>query len=311
MGAIQSHTGVKVADFNWDDLRFLLALDRTGTLLSAARLLGVSHSTVARRLAAAESALQVRLFHRRGQTLVRSEAAEEVLTHAQRIEEEIASFSRTAGGTDTRMEGDVRVTAPMALLTHFLAPHLAAFNQAYPGITVTMYGDMSLDSLLQGEIDIGLRISRPVSDRLDIRRINECRFALYGTPELAARARQAGGPAGLPYLQTTGQEMPMPEALWMSTLFPDQPPAMKAGTMPVLLAAALAGVGVTALPCFLGDPQAGLVRIPTRPEGPCEKVFVVTKREQRGVARVRALVNFIDRAARTERARFEGSAPPG
>ncbi|MCQ4158689.1 LysR family transcriptional regulator [Roseomonas sp. GC11] len=297
-----------MADFNWDDLRVLLALDRCGTLLSAARQLGVSHSTVARRLAAAEGALQVRLFHRRGQSLVRSEAAEEVLTHAQRIEEEIASFSRSAGGADARLEGEVRVTAPLALLTHFLAPHLPAFRETCPGITVTMFGDLSLDSLLQGEIDLGLRISRPVSDRLDIRRINECRFALYGTPALAARIRQAGGLGGVPYLQTTGQEMPMPEALWMSVLFGEQPPAMKAGTMPLLLAAALAGVGVTALPCFLGDPQAGLVRIPVQPEGPREKVFVVTKREQRGVARVRALVNFIDRAARAERARFAGEA---
>lgn len=298
-----------MAGFNWDDLRFLLALDRAGTLLSAARMLGVSHSTVARRLAAAESALQTRLFHRRGQTLVRSEAAEEVLTHAQRIEEEIASFSSSAGGADTKLEGEVRVTAPLALLTHFLAPQLLAFQQTYPAISVTMFGDLSLDSLLQGEMDIGLRISRPVSDRLDIRRISDCRFALYGTPALAAQVRRTGGLNGVPYLQTTGQEMQMPEALWMTVLFGDQRPALKASTMPVLLAAAQAGVGVTALPCFLADPQPELVRIPVQQDGPREKVFVVTKREQRGVARVRALVNFINRAARAEQARFEGSAP--
>ncbi|MFZ6764855.1 MULTISPECIES: LysR family transcriptional regulator [Acetobacterales] len=302
-----------MAGFNWDDLRFLLALDRTGTLLGAARLLGVSHSTVARRLAAAEEALQTRLFHRRGQMLLRSEAAEEVLAHAGRIEEEIAGLARSATGADARLEGEVRVTAPLALLTDFLVPHLPAFQRAHPGIRITLFGDLSLESLVHGEIDLGLRISRPVSDRLDIRRLAECRFALYAAPELAEQACKAaerGMLAELPHLQTTGQEVTMPEAQWMTALFPGRPPVMSAATMPLLLAAARAGLGITALPCFLGDHEPGLRRIPVRHEGPCEKLYLVTKREQRGIARVRALVGFIDRMARSERARFDGAPRP-
>ncbi len=168
-----------------------------------------------------------------------------------------------------------------------------------------------------GAIDVGLRISRPVSDRLDIRRLCGCRFALYGAPHLAAEAESAietGDLAVMPYLQLIGQEFAMPETLWMESLFKGHPPVLRAGTSPVLVAAAQAGLGLTALPCFVGDTSEGLVRVRGQPDGPNEKLYLVTRRQQRSVARVRALVAFIDRIARHERAIFEAEtdlpAPP-
>lgn len=300
-----------MANFNWDDLRILLAIDRAGTFVGAGRQLGLSHTTVARRLAAAEAALRANLFHRHGQSLLRSEIAEEVLTHAQRVEEEILSFAAATTGADARLEGEVRITAPLMLLISFLAPHLPDFAQVHPGISVTLLGDLSLNALLDGTIDIGLRISRPVSDRLDIRRLCGCRFALYGAPHLAAEAESAiatGDLAVMPYLQLIGQEFPMPETLWLDNLFKGQQPVLRAGTSPVLVAAAQAGLGLTALPRFVGDSSDGLVRVRGQTDGPNENLYLVTRRQQRGMARVRALVAFIDRIARHERASFEGGA---
>lgn len=286
-------------ELNWDDLRVLLALDRGGSLLGAGRLLRVSHTTVARRLEALEQALQVRLFHRRGSALLPSEAALEVLAHARRVEEEVASLTRAAFGTEARLEGAVRLTAPLALITHFLLPRLEGFQQRYPGIRLELLGDLPLDAMLQGAADIGLRISKPVSDHLDIRRVSPCRFALYEAASAPPRPAVEN-----PWVTLTEDQAALPEAQWLQALFPGTAPRLRLSTTLAMLAAAQAGCGMAALPCYLGDVAPGLRRVAGVPEGPRESLFLVTHREQRGLARVRALVDFLAEAIAAERGRF-------
>ena len=49
---------------DWDDLRLFLAVARAGSLSGAARSLGVTHSTVFRRIGAFEARLRERLSDR-------------------------------------------------------------------------------------------------------------------------------------------------------------------------------------------------------------------------------------------------------
>jgi DNA-binding transcriptional LysR family regulator len=298
--------------FNWDDLQVLLAIDRAGSLLAAARTLGLSHSTVARRLAAAEASLQATVFVRRGTKLVRSDTAEHVFAHAQRIEAEIAAFTRIAGGSDARLSGEVRLAAPMALLSDLLIDRLAAFRAAFPEIVLTLLADLSLDSMLNGDADIGLRISKPVADRLDIRRLSDCAFALYGSPAMAALARkaiEADATRDVPFAVLTDERPHLPESLWMRQLFAGAEPILRASTSLLLRAIAQSGLAVVALPAFLGDRSAGLERIATTPPGPCEQLYIVTNRGQRGVARVRAVVDFLVQSLAAERPRLSGTQP--
>jgi DNA-binding transcriptional LysR family regulator len=64
---------------NWDDLRVFLTLARDGTLTTAAKTLGVSHPTVARRVAALEKQIGARLFERRPDRFVPTSAGEALL----------------------------------------------------------------------------------------------------------------------------------------------------------------------------------------------------------------------------------------
>lgn len=289
-------------DLNWDDLRFLLALDRAGSFLGAARALRVAHSTVARRLEAAEQALQTRLFHRRGTALVRTEAAMAILAHATRVEQEIASLSRAAFGTEARLDGTVRLAAPLAFIAHFLLPRLRPFQERYPNIEVALSGDLPLEAMLRGEADIGLRISRPVSEQLDIRRLCPCRFALYEAAEPGLRR-----PEPNLYLEVAYDQQVLPETRWVRTLFPATRPALQLSTTVAVQAAVKAGLGVGALPCYLGDNMAGIRRVLDAPEGPLESLYLVTHREQRGLARVRVLVDFLAETVANARRLFEGA----
>ena len=51
--------------FDWNDLRYFLAVARTGSTLAASRALAVNATTVARRVGELERAIGVRLFDRR------------------------------------------------------------------------------------------------------------------------------------------------------------------------------------------------------------------------------------------------------
>jgi len=296
-----------VPRFNWDDLRVLMAVDDAGTLLGAARGLGVSHSTVLRRLEAAEHALGVRLFQRRGGRLTRTDAAQSILAEAQRIGQDIAALARTAGSADADLNGLVRVAAPLALATQFLAPQLRAFRASHPGIRIVLRADLSFDAMLRGEADIGLRISMPVAERLDIRRIGDCQFGLYASAKLAAaqlRAQHQAEPLPGPYLTFSDDYPKVPETEWIRSVFRGSEPVLQANATLGLVAAAQAGLGVAALARYAGENARGLRRVPVTPEGPREGLYLVTHREQRSLSRVRAVVDFIEAIVRSNQPLF-------
>ena len=110
---------------DWDDLRFFLALARTGSLSAAARDLRVAQSTVGRRLASLETSLGVRLLNRTPDGYQPTLAGEEVRAQAERLETEALSLERTVGGRDNRLSGLVRVTCAETIAS-YLTVHLDA-----------------------------------------------------------------------------------------------------------------------------------------------------------------------------------------
>ncbi|WP_333669503.1 LysR family transcriptional regulator [Elioraea tepidiphila] len=297
-------------EFDWDDLRILIAVDEAGTLLGASRVLGLSHTTVLRRLAGAERMLGAKLFRRKRGVLVRTPAGEEVLARAQRIRADMAALTRSARAVDGRLAGSVRLAAPPGLATDVLIPRLGAFLRTYPRIRVALHTDLDFSAMLRGEADVGIRISSPLTDRLDIRRVCDCGFALYALPKLAAAAARAlarGSVSRVRYVAFDDNFAAFPEDRWIRELFGSTPPVLRANTTTALLAAARAGLGVAALPRYIGDREPTLGRIQTSLRGPIEGLFLVTRREQRGVARVRALVDYLARVLAEERTLFSGS----
>jgi len=113
---------------NWDDLRLFLAVAREGSLSGAARVLGITHSTVFRRIGAFEERLGVRLFERLPHGYALTPAGEEMRDSVSRIEEEIAALALKVAGQDRRPSGEIRITTTDLLAVGVLPRHLAAFR---------------------------------------------------------------------------------------------------------------------------------------------------------------------------------------
>jgi DNA-binding transcriptional LysR family regulator len=306
------HDMEQTPNFSWDDLRILIAIDDAGTLVGAAKALNVSHSTIYRRLGAIEEALRVKLFRRQENILVRTETADTVLAQARRIGREIDELARAATDADGKLSGVVHVAGPHALIAGFVAGHLMPFCRAYPRVRVALHAEFGVEMMLRGEADIGLRISMPVSDKLDIRRVGNCQFGLYGSARLAAEIAQAlrdGEPLRTPYIDYCDDHAEVPETRWLRKLFGGASPVLQANATPVLLAAAKAGIGVAALPSYVGASAPGLKPIVMATPGPVEGLFIITRREQRGVARVRVLVDFLTKTFAAHKHVFCANAP--
>jgi len=299
-------------DFDWDDLRYFLAVVRAGGLTGAAQALRVNHSTVYRRIGGLEEAVGARLFDRQPRGYALTAAGEEMREVATRIEEDVLALRRRVVGRDAALHGTVRLTTVDELAT-LLAPRLLAFHRAYPGIALEVEGEVRHASLSRREADVALRPGRrPTEPDVGARRLCGLATALYAS---AAYVEGPGGPVdpedlGDHALVTFDGSLPGPltEALLRRSAQPRV--VFRANNMLGILAAARAGFGVALLPCFLGDCAAELVRVGAPAVDPETGVWLLVHADLRQTARVRAFVDFLAETVATELADLlEGRRP--
>ena len=97
--------------WQWDDVRFFLAVARAGSLSGAARVLGVGHVTVGRRITLLEKRLGVTLLHRTPDGFAVTAAGDAVLRQCIAMENAALDLERVAAGRDSLAAGSIRLTA--------------------------------------------------------------------------------------------------------------------------------------------------------------------------------------------------------
>lgn len=246
----------------WGDVRYFLALARTGSLSAASRRLGVEHTTVARRVDALEAALGTRLFDRLPRGWRLTAEGEHLVDDAARLEEEALAFARRAAG-GTGVAGPVTVSAPPFLANHFVAPRLGPFLAAHPGTVLTLVGEKRAALLGQREADIVLRLSRPTEHGAVARRVGTMAFGLYAAPSYLAGRR----PEDWVFLGDDESSGELPQHRWMLGFAGPRPLVLRSNDMTTLFQAARAGIGIAALPCFVGEADSGLTCVESDRDG--------------------------------------------
>jgi DNA-binding transcriptional LysR family regulator len=294
---------------NWNGLRSFLAIARQGSLQGAARTLGVNHSTVFRRLNALEARLGVRLFDRSPRGYALTVAGEHMLASAERVEDEILGLERRLLGGDVRLSGGLRVTTTDTLVHGLLGPHLRAFQAAYPAIELELITGNAFFDLSKREADVALRPSRHPGDAMVGRRLAGIAVGLYGARDYLAVRGRPGSPAELAgHALITGDASlgHLTATRWLAERTPAGAPVLRCNSWLSQFAAARAGLGLAALPCFLADPSPELVRILPPEPALAGELWLLTHADLRRTARVRAFMETLARSLRRERPRLEG-----
>ncbi len=277
---------------DWDDVRYFLAVARGGSVRAAAERLDVNHATVLRRVAQLEQRLGARLFDKLPSGYRMTGAGEEILGLAERMEASSNQLEARVLGRDQGVRGPLRVTMAPTIATHLLMPDVAEFARLHPEVELSV---LSLDepvNLTNREADVAIRV---VYDR------NTLPPNLYGLtgPELfggvylsrdllaAWRAGEAErvrwivkDNIGLPDW-AHGGEIPAAEVPFRTTSADAQ------------IVAVRQGLGMTPLPCFVGDADPLLARAPGAELRMHGTLWLLTQGETRKTERVRLFTAFM------------------
>ena len=294
------------SSIDWDDLQVFLAVFRSGSLRGAARMLRLNHATVNRRLKALEAGLGSRLFDRTRDGFAPTQAGEELLDPAERVEDELFKAQRHIAGRDADLSGDVKVSLPYAIMKGFLADDLSEFSRLYPGVDLDLDLTDRMSDLARLEADVSIRMALEVTDDVVGRRLIQYSKSIYAAPRVARRLDTASpAPDGIPsWLGWHGGDG---DNTWARrTPYPSQPVRHNLPNYALQLEAARAGMGLAMLPCFMGDRERGLVRVPGAVPIPDRSLWLLSRADLRRTARVRAFVDFIAAAILDHRALLEG-----
>ena len=296
---------------NWDDLKYFLAVARTGTLRGGADSIQVNHTTLTRRLSVMEERVGSRLFDRSKQGLVLTQLGEDLMPHAERVETEMSAASRVIVGQDAQPSGTVYITLPHGLAMTSLMDDFSAFADLYPDIILNMNFTNDIRDLTRREADVSLRVASEVTDDVVGRKLVQMSQAAYCTREYAERVTDNAGEG----LHLIGWHEPeeATTADWVKNCFyPKATLKHRVSELVPLITLAASGLGMAYLACNLGDRHPDLIRAPFQKPIPYRNIWLLLHRDLRNTARVRLFVDFLADRVRSRRNEFwvAGTTPP-
>ncbi len=275
---------------DWEDLRHFMVLAREGTLSAAARALGVDHATVARRVAALEASTALKLIDRRSRITTLTDDGQRIAGIVAPMEEAAFAVSRAAQAAKPGISGEVAISAPPSLANAIIAPQLVRLRQRHPRIRIKLIGEKRSASLSRREADVALRLARPAEPGLVARKIGSFGFSLYGAPTYLKETP----PHAFAYIAY--DEIIMGDTVqqkWLKTIAGGNEIVLRTNDLENQAAAARAGVGLAALPHFLGDRDPLLRRHEVSQKPVSRDVWLLVHRDLRHAPAVRAVLEFL------------------
>ena len=311
--AISSPRKSKVPNIlgDWDDVRFFLAVAKTGSFSAAATQLNTKQTTVGRRIQALERRLGAKLFDRHRHGMEVTPAARGVLTQAESMLVNATSIERHLAGLDREMAGVVRVAATEGIAANYLVPRLSDLRNAHPDIVVQVIaGDAVLD-LATRQADLAIRFFRPTSNQLVAARVGQFGMSIFA-------ARNYVEEFGLPQRLEDMREHHIVDHTTLHNLQSMRPwteiverchnIVLRTNSSYAAIEAVRVGYGISVFPNYVTK-SSNLVPAPIE-LNISRDIWLVSHEETNKGARIRAVIDYIrDRFRQDEREWF--SLPGG
>jgi DNA-binding transcriptional LysR family regulator len=280
--------------FDWNDLKYFLAVARHGSTIAAGKALRISQSTVQRRLAELEKKIERKLVSRTAAGYRLTDFGRGLLPYAERIEAMVADFERHVGDMGLDHGGVIRVTCPEPIVQR-MSPLIERFHARHPNLRVEfVMSDRYLD-LAKGDADIAFR-SGDTDDELIGRKIADSVWAIYASEGYIA---QHGKPMHVEDLSRhplvcldesmSGHRV----AKWLKEVVPDAKVKARNNSVLGMMYAVKSGVGIGPLPTAIADTEPGLVRV----LGPIPELArtwrILTHPDLRRTPRIAAFFDFV------------------
>ena len=276
----------------WDHIRVVLTLYREKTISQAARTLGVSQITVRRQLNALESIYGAKLFDRVNNELIPTTTGSVFLERARLAEKEILSLHEDLSGASTSLSGLVRITAVESVLVNFLLPRLDAFYSVYPDISLELIGSQRNLSFEKKEVDIALRLKRPDSGTVLIKKLGDIQYGVYGSI-----AKFPDGEADLehePWVSEPDSVSHIPEVQWKYKNIKSPKFVLKTNTPAVMSGAVRNGLGIGVFGRYWADKDDKLIRLTKQESLFDRELWMLVDPDIRHTARIDAVCKWLE-----------------
>lgn len=286
---------------DWDKLKTFHYAAETGSLTAAAEKLDVSQSSVSRQIAALESGMGVPLFQRHARGLLLTGPGMALREFTREMAGAAAIAESTLKDAREKVIGDLKITAPVAFGSTWLAPRLVDFADAYPETRVQVLLDDREYDLLKLEAECAIRLWAATHADLIQRKLLEVHVSLYASPAYLAKhgeprvvddldehriiAYQQGIPTPmreLDWAQRAGREDSKP-----------RPPLLEINNVYGMLRAVESGFGIASVPDYMAKGNPNLVKVLPDLPGPSFEVYFIYPSDLKRSKRIAAFRQFL------------------
>jgi molybdate transport repressor ModE-like protein len=284
-----------MSTFEWEDLRYLLAFARAGSMQAAAKALGVNQSTVQRRIQVLEQRSGRRLVERHLGSYRMTELGSALISSVEDIEAAVAAFGRRLAASDRALTGTIRVTCGSNLAARLRnTPLIDAFHARHPGLRLELVISDRFFDLSKGEADVAIRRGEPRDQSLVGRKIGDAIWSVYASRAYVERHGRPEGQNGLNghfVIGCDGAIANYPGARWARSVAPPAAVATRSDSWQGLMLAAKAGAGLAAMPRWQVENEE-LVRV-IDDIGVSMPYYLLMHRDMQHTPRVRAFADFV------------------
>lgn len=289
---------------DWDDLRLCLAVARAGTLSAAGEALGLSHSTLLRRVSAMEKRLGVTLFSRSSNGYTPNAAGKSVIAAASAIEAQIHDTVADVHGRDRSMAGVIRFAVP-DLSGQALMDIVRLFVDAHPDVEIIFDASQKPSGLTLGDCHIALALTaEPPAGQVG-NPIGSVGFAAYINEDVA-NERDSGL---LAWVGLSPSLHHLPVARFNDQFKGRYKRQHICNSVAMQYAAIRRGLGIGVLACAIGDADRKLVRCSPVFTDDSLTLWLMHRKELRRNARITAFHRHLLRHLQIGRPLIQGELP--
>lgn len=294
---------------DWDLCKTFVAVADTGSFTGAARRLHSSHPTVSRKIAALEAQLGTRLVVRAADGLALTADGRTLREHAEAMAAAAlrAETAVSAGGHKAR--GTVKLSIGATLASHWLMPRLPAFLRAHDHVQLEIITHPFPASVRRREADVVLRPFDSGEENLVGRKIGRLGTGFYASRDYAggrSLPERRGEWKGHSVIGFADQTSNVQLARWSDVVTRQARVVMRCSSQGDMLAAVRAGLGISALSCFVAESYPDLVRVAPQKLASVADLWLLAHPDLVELPAVRAVIDFVADCARTDRVRLRG-----
>ncbi|WP_404367208.1 LysR family transcriptional regulator [Marinobacter sp.] len=292
---------------DWNNLRYFLELSRAGRLTTAARRLGVDHTTVSRRIQTLEKNLGVQLFLRETSGYILTEAGRNLLPRVELMESASVEIEQELPQILDRLSGHVRIGVTEGYGTSLLAPQLTDFCQRYPHLHIDLLAMPRALRLSRHEADIAITLERPERGPYIITKLTDYVLQLYASRNYLQQHEKISRRGDLKnhrFVSYVDDLVFSRELLFLDEVGGSDDVGLRSTSILAQQEAVAAGAGLAILPAFAADPDSRLEVVLPGQIRFSRTFWMMMPEELKDIARVRVTWDYLREMAEHSQSRL-------